>query len=177
MQNIDAIRNALPDAAKDLKLNLQAVLRDSKLSPMQTWGTALTAAWFLKDTELAAAIEADGREAGALDDASVDDARAAAAIMSMNTIYYRFRHMVRGDDYAKMAPQLRMNRMSQVATDKGTFELFSMACAVLEGCQMCIGAHEQSIRKHDMTEQHVHESVRIAAVINGVSTARQLARV
>ena len=173
MQQVNELRSALPAAAKDIKLNVQSVLSPDKLDAEQTWGVALTCAYFLKDSELIDAVLADAKEAGLSDD-GVEDAKAAAAIMAMNTVYYRFRHMIGGEEYPKLPARLRMNRMAQPATSKINFELFSMGCAALAGCEMCIAAHEQSIRQHGLSVEHVHDCVRIAASLNALSTAAYL---
>jgi alkyl hydroperoxide reductase subunit D len=175
MENLDALRNALHPAVKDVKLNIQAVLRADKLTAYQCWGCALASAYFLKDLDLAAAVLDDAKSAG-VPEAVVDDAKAAAAIMAMNTVYYRFRHMIAHvkDKYGSMNPQLRMSRMAQVASDKATFELMSMSCAALAGCEMCIVSHEKSILDHGLAEEHVHDAVRIAAVIHGFSVSMTL---
>ena len=109
-----------------------------------------------------------------VDDDTIDDAKAAAALMAMNTVYYRFRHMVGKPGYGQKPARLRMNRMMKPATNKADFELFSMACAVLAPCEVCITSHEASILKHELTEDHVHDVVRIAATLNGVATALTL---
>ncbi|NJL31560.1 MAG: alkyl hydroperoxide reductase, partial [Phycisphaerales bacterium] len=137
------------------------------LTPAQTWGTALAGACFLRHAELRKAVLADAMAAG-ITDATIDDARASASIMGMNTVYYRFRHMVGKPSYGQRPARLRMQRMAQPLSSKADFELMSMACAVLAGCEMCVKAHEASILQHGLTEDHVHDAVRIAAVLNGV---------
>ena len=82
MDALEPLRGAIPDAAKDIRLNLQAVLRGGALSEAQRWGVA----------------------AGP---AVVDDARAAAALMAMNNVYYRFRHMVGKPIYGEKPAGLR----------------------------------------------------------------------
>ena len=57
--------------------------------------------------------------------------------------------------------------------DKKDFELFSMAVSAINGCGMCMHAHEDELRKAGMTTEQIQASVRIAAVVNGV--ARTLA--
>ncbi|MFP4144767.1 MAG: carboxymuconolactone decarboxylase family protein [Phycisphaeraceae bacterium] len=173
MNNLDALRDELPEVARDLRLNLQSVLQADKLTPEQTWGVALASAYFVRDAELIDAVLGDAKEAG-IDDAVIEDARAAAALMGMNTMYYRFRHLVSNSNYNQVAPRLRMQRMGQPATDATTFELFAMAAAVLSGCQMCINAHESKLRKGEMTEEEIHEAVRIAAVVHGVAVAKRI---
>ena len=170
---LDAIRDALPEAAKDLKLNIQSVLANDKLTKAQALGCALASAYFLMNRPLADALLAEAAAAD-VPAAVIDDAKAAAAIMGMNTIYYRFRHMAKNPKFAAMPPRLRMNRMNQPATSKADFELFAMSCAVLEGCEMCVNAHEQSITKHGYSEEHAHEAVRIAAAVKGLTVAMGL---
>lgn len=165
---LDALRERLPEAARDLKLNIQSVLANEKLNREQAYGCALASAMFLQQRDLVDALVSQ------VSPATLDDARAAAAIMAMNTVYYRFRHMTASEKLKQLPPRLRMNRMNQPATDKATFELMAMSIAALEGCEMCIRAHETSIVKHGLSEEHVHEAVRIAAVVKGLVVALSL---
>lgn len=43
MDALEQLRGAIPDAAKDIRLNLQAVLRGGALSEAQRWGVAAVA--------------------------------------------------------------------------------------------------------------------------------------
>ena len=170
MTQLDELRNALPESAKDIKLNLQSIFGGEFLSSEQAWGVALTSACFVRHVELARAIEADAHANG-VSDAMIDDARAAAALMGMNGIYYRFRHLAGKESYGSKPARLRMQRMARPATSKADFELLSMAGAVLSGCEACINAHEASILRHGLTEDHVHDCARIAAVIHAAAIA------
>lgn len=170
MSLLDPLKESLGEDTKDLRLNLGTVLGGGSLDPKQRYLVALTSALFLNDAELAEAIRDDGREH--LDDAALADAKAAAAIMAMNTTYYRFRHMVGKDAYQHRPAGLRMGRMARPSTDKTTFELASLACAALAGCEMCIKAHENTLLSEGAGEDKVHDAVRIAAVVRGFQTAR-----
>lgn len=165
MSEVDQLREKLGDATKDMKLNLSTLLRGDKLAENEAWGCALAAAYFLRHAELVQAFVADSSEI--LSDAEREDAKAAAAIMGMNTIYYRSRHMIQKDFYEQQRAGLRMNRMMKPATDKGRFELYSMACAALAGCDVCLRSHESSLIKEDFSQEQVHEVLRVAAVVNG----------
>ncbi len=169
MENINALRSQMTDPVKDIKLNLSSVLTQSQvLDAEQTWAVALCSAYFIEDSTLASAIESDAGDA--LSPEAREDAKAAAAIMAMNTVFYRFRHMVGKESYSQMRAGLRMNRMTSPATSTALFELCSMACAVLEGCELCVQSHEAKLAE-ELSENHVHEAVRIAAVIKGASVA------
>jgi len=170
MEKISKLLATLPDEAKDLQINLKRVLEGESLNTEQTWGTALAAAYYIRHPKLTAAVLADAKAAG-INDATLEDARAAASIMGMNTIYYRFRHMMKSDAYNQRPANLRMMRMQQVATTKENFELFSIGPAALAGCEMCLKAHEAAVKKGGMNEENVHDAVRIAAILNGVAVA------
>ncbi|NDC63856.1 MAG: alkyl hydroperoxide reductase, partial [Planctomycetia bacterium] len=84
-------------------------------------------------------------------------------------VYYRFRHMVGKESYGARPPRLRMGRMAQPATDKEGFELMSLGCAALAGCEACIRSHEASLLGLGASEEACHDAVRIAAVINAAA--------
>ncbi len=170
MEKIAELLSTLPEEAKDLRINLKRVLEGESLSSEQTWGTALAAAYYIRHPKLTAAILADAKAAG-ISEAILEDARGAASIMGMNTIYYRFRHLMKSDAYNQRPANLRMMRMQQVATTKENFELFSIGPAALAGCEMCLKAHEAAVKKGGMNEDNVHDAVRISAILHGVAVA------
>ena len=104
----------------------------------------------------------------------VDDAKAAAAIMAMNNVYYRFRHMIGKPIYSEKPAGLRMNRLVQPATNKVDFELFSLAVSAINGCEMCIRAHEKAVIDGGLTPDHVNDTVRIAATMQAAAVALEM---
>lgn len=171
MSRIELLMQILPDAARDLRLNLQAVLRPENLTAEEVWATALASAFFIGDTALTEAILTDA----SVSEAIVEDARAAASIMGMNTVYYRFRHLMGKESYSSLPARLRMTRMGQPLTSKTLFELMSLACAALAGCGMCLQAHEAKLAQDGVTEAAIHDVIRIAAVLQGTAVALRLA--
>jgi alkyl hydroperoxide reductase subunit D len=97
--------------------------------------------------------------------------------MGMNTVYFRFRHIMHTDAYTQKAFNLRMTRMKQVATDQTHFELYSIGPAALAGCELCLKAHEAAVKKGGLNEENVHDAVRIASVLNGIAVALEIARI
>jgi lipoyl-dependent peroxiredoxin subunit D len=172
MAELEALRATLPESAKDLKLNLQAVLQAGALTLAQRWGTAVACAAASRQAALRDAVVAEaGRQ---VDPAVIDDALAAAALMAMNNVYYRFRHLVGKASYAEKPARLRMNRLVRPLTNKVDFELFSLAVSAINGCETCIRAHEQVVTQGGLTEDQVHDAVRIAAAISGAAVALEL---
>lgn len=165
MRNFEELRQSLSDATKDARLNISSVLKGEELETKYRWTIAICCAYFLRNKELRCALIA---EAGDLIDQDlIDDAKAAAAIMAMNTIYYRTEHVLGNEDYENLRPGVRMNRMAKPSTSKMVFELCSIACAALAGCTVCVNSHEHSLRAENLEPVQIHQAIRIASVVNG----------
>ena len=172
MSGIEELRAAIPEAAKDIKLNLQSVLQPGALTPAQRWGVAIASAVATRNTRLRDAMLHDARaEIGA---EVIDDALAAAALMAMNNVYYRFRHMIGKESYSQMPARLRMQRIVKPASNKVDFELFCLAVSAINACEMCIRSHEEVVIKGGLSEDQVHDAVRIAATVNAAAVAIEL---
>ncbi len=168
--SMQAIEDRLPEAAKDLKLNLQSVLSSGALSVPQRFGVAVACAHAARHAPLRDAIVAAAR-AQQVDDGVLDDALAAAALMGMNNVFYRFRHMIGKETYAQKPARLRMNRLVKTAGSRTDFELYCLAVSAINGCGTCVVAHEKTVIEGGLTEDHVHDAVRIAATVHGAAVA------
>ena len=171
--SLDAIRDALPETAKDIKLNLQSVLAESTLTLAQRWGVAVASAATARHRALLEAMTAEAL--AHVDAAVVDDALAAAAVMAMNNVYYRFRHIIGKPAYAQRPARLRMNRLGKPATSRGDIELFSLAASAINGCEICVQAHEKAVLDGGLNEDHIHDAIRIAAVVHAAAVALESA--
>ena len=168
--NLETIKSRIPDYAKDLRLNLDSVLSESGapgLSSKQIAIIALASAIASRHEPLTQAVAA--QVGGVLSPAEADGARAAAAIMAMNNIYYRFTHLVSEPEYDTMRAGLRMNVMANQGCGKIDFELASLAVSAINGCGKCVDSHEKTLRKHEVSAQAVQSAVRIASVIHAVA--------
>lgn len=173
MPGLDELRERIPEVARDLRVNLQTVLQEGgALSPAQRWGIAVACGHASRNRELAAALLAEAK--GKVDAAVIEDAQAAAALMGMNNVYYRFRHFIARDEYKTRPARLRMQRIARPATSKVDFELFCLAVSAVNGCESCLRAHEKVALEGGLTEDHVNDAVRIAATIHGAAVALEL---
>jgi alkyl hydroperoxide reductase subunit D len=172
MSEMERLREALPDAAKDIKLNLQTVFQTTSLTPAQTWGTAVASAIAARNAELASAVLAEAQ--GKVEPAVIEDAKAAAALMSMNNVYYRFRHMIGKESYSTKPARLRMNWIGRPQSSKVDFELFCLAVSAINGCEACVRSHEQVVVGGGITEDQVHDAVRLAATINAAAVSLEI---
>jgi lipoyl-dependent peroxiredoxin subunit D len=176
MTAIDTLREQLPDAARDIKLNLQAVLTPGgtpSLTVAQRWGVAIASAHACRNERLRQAVLEDSRLAE-ISGEVLEDAKAAAVLMAMNNVYYRFRHMIGREAYSQKPARLRMNRLMQVATNKADFELLCLAVSAINGCEMCLQAHEKVVLDGGLSEDQVHDAVRIAATLHAAAVALEL---
>ncbi len=172
MQHLEQLRNQLPEVAKDIKLNLQTVFQSSSLTTAQAWGVALAASLAARQASLTRAVLADAQtqvEANIL-----EDAKAAATLMGMNNVYYRFRHLVGKESYSQKPARLRMNWIAKPLGNKADFELFCLAVSALNGCEVCIRSHEKVVLEAGLNEDQIHDAVRIAATIQAAAIALDL---
>ena len=169
MSALEGLRESIPEPARDLRLNLQAVLAESSLSGEQRWGVAAACAIASRNARLREAVLADARAAAG--DAVVDDAVAAAAIMGMNNVLYRFRHLVGTEAYQDRPARLRMNRLVKPAGSKLDFELYCLAVSAVNGCGTCMQAHEKVVVAGGLSQDQVFDAIRIASVIHGAAVA------
>lgn len=170
--NIDTLLDGFPAFAKDTKLNLGAVLKNEgapDLTQNQIYGVALSAAYAVGNKQLIEAILEEG--SGIFSAEEIEAAKAAATIMAMNNIYYRFTYMVSDKEYGKMPAKLRMSIIGNPGIAKVDFELYSLGVSIINGCGMCVDAHVHEVEKAGISKLGVQSVARIAAVINAASKA------
>ncbi|HTB65303.1 MAG TPA: carboxymuconolactone decarboxylase family protein [Steroidobacteraceae bacterium] len=170
MTSLETIRDSLPDYARDLRLNLGSVLTTTGapgLTERQIWAVAVAAAIASRYVPLTRALEA--LAVAHLSPADLNAARAAAAVMGMNNIYYRFVHLVEDAEYQQLPARLRMNVLANPGIDKADFELLSLAVSAINGCGTCLASHERQLRQHGLSREAVQSAVRIAATVHAVA--------
>ena len=160
--------DTLPDYAKDLRLNIGSLLNDQTLSDDRKYGLILACAHGSGHRPLVAAAEAEIE--GKLDQAYANAARAAAAVMAMNNVYYRFVHLASNPVYGTLPAKLRMNVIGSPGIDKADVELFSLAVSAMNGCGSCIDSHERVLSQHGVKPEIIQAAGRIGAVMKAVAT-------
>ena len=165
--SLEHLKNRLPEYAKDLKLNLSSLAAEPSLNEQQRAGTFIATARASRIAEVSAAITAEF--APKLSPEALNAARAAASIMAMNNIYYRFTHLASSPDYRTLPAKLRMNVIGKPGVDKADFELWSLAVSAINGCGMCVDAHEKVLRGAGITVEQIQAAVRIASVVHAIA--------
>ena len=166
--SLKALADTLPDYAKDIRLNVGSLLGDQMLGDQRKYGLLLTCAHGSGYKPLVDATEAE--VAGKLSPEAANAARAAAAVMAMNNVYYRFVHLASNKEYGTLPAKLRMNVIGSPGIEKDDFELFSLAVSAMNGCGMCIDSHEKVLKGHGVASDTIQAAARIAAVMKAVAT-------
>ncbi len=165
--SIEELKNRLPDYAKDQRLNLSSLATDPTLTAQQLAGTFVACALASRNAEVTAAIIHEFSDK--LSPEALEAAHAAASIMAMNNIYYRFVHLASAADYKTLPAKLRMSVIGKPGVDKVDFELWCLAVSAINGCGLCIDSHEKILRDHGITAEQVQTAVRIASVVHAVA--------
>jgi alkyl hydroperoxide reductase subunit D len=166
--SLDSLMSAVPDYAKDLRRNLAAVIGDSALPVQQLWGTVLA-------TAIAARSPIVLRELGPQARANLSPqaykaAKSAAAVMALNNVFFRTRHLLSDHEYGSLRAGLRMNVINDPGVEKTDFELWALAVSAVNGCGVCLDSHEQVLRRAGVGREVVQEAFKIAAVVQAVAT-------
>lgn len=161
---VDQIKDSIPDYAKDIRLNLDAVINRNTLDQVTTNGVALAAAVASGNSKLVELIQAT------LLEEDRNAALSAAAVMAMTNVWYPYVEMT-GDVALKgLPPQLRMNViMTHGGTTKKNFEAYSLAASIVGKCHFCVKAHYDTLKKEGLTVEQLRDIGRIAATIAAVA--------
>ncbi|MFE7569029.1 alkyl hydroperoxide reductase [Streptomyces sp. NPDC057539] len=165
---LDELKSALPDYAKDLRLNLGSVIGNSELPAQRLWGTVLACAIASRSARVLRELEPEAK--AKLSAEAYTAAKSAAAIMAMNNVFYRTRHLLSDPEYGTLRAGLRMNVIGNPGVEKIDFELWSLAVSAINGCGQCLDSHEQVLRTAGVDRETIQEAFKIAAVIQAVGT-------
>ncbi len=102
-------------------------------------------------------------------EAEIGEMAACASLLSANNVFYRFRHFVTKDKYNEIPARIKMNIMMRPVTGKEFFELVSLAVSAVNGCEMCVKSHENSLIELGAKEERIFEAVRLSAVVTSVT--------
>jgi len=169
---INDIKAALPDWAKDVRLNLDATIARSSLEPRLAAGAALAAAYAARSPALVATF----RDPTFLDPQHAGAALTAAALMGMNNVWYPFVEMAGDESLKTMRAELRMNAYaSHGGVDKLAFELYALAASIVGKCEYCVRSHAKLLTESGLTTQQLRDVGRIAATVNAAALALEVA--
>lgn len=170
--NIEALRELLPDFAKDIRLNLSGIFKEDPntgLKLNQIHGIALSAAYATRNQTIVDAVL--GEAAATLSAEEINAAKAAATVMAMNNVYYRSAYMTGDDEFGRLPAGLRMNVIASPGIPKIDFELYSLAVSAINGCGACVQAHTKAVLHENLPKQAVQQAFKIGAVLTATAQA------
>jgi alkyl hydroperoxide reductase subunit D len=152
---------------KDLKINVSNVLNSKHLSKKESYLIALAVAVNEKNQALQDSLERLALKEGATE-AEVAEIIAATSLMNTNNVFYRFRHFMDNEFYNQAPAGIKMSIMMNPVTGKEFFELTCLVVSALNGCEMCVRSHEESVKSHGGSRERMFDAVRLGAVFKGL---------
>jgi alkyl hydroperoxide reductase subunit D len=154
---------------RDARINLKNVLTSQSFTPKEAYLLALSIAVNEKNRVLMASFTELATRNGASEE-EIAEIHACASLLTVNNVFYRFRHFIKKESYQTMPAGIKMTIMMNPVLGKEFFELVSLAVSAVNGCEMCVTSHEASVLKQGADEQRVFDAIRLAAVVRGIST-------
>ena len=169
-ENAELLMAAESRFLKDLKINTGNVVFNTqylnkKEALLLGYGVAVNE----KSAVLKSSFSRMAEQEGATE-AELAEVVACASLMATNNVFYRFRHFMGKDFYNNTPAGIKMSIMINPVLGKEFFELLSLALSSVNGCEMCVRSHEQSVLNHGASEARILESVKLASVIKGLIT-------
>ena len=162
---VEQLKESIPDYAKDIKLNLDAVINRSTIDPDDATYIAIAAAFATGNAKLLSFIVAS-----AINEVEKNAALSAGSIMAQNNVWYPFIEMADDANLKGLPAQLRMNAISSHGgTTKAKFEAYSLASSIIGKCHFCVKAHYETLKQEGYSVEQLRDIGRIAATINALS--------
>ena len=164
MEFLQALKDRMPEYAKDIRLNLDGTIARSSLAPEDALGVALAAAFASGSKPLIEAFKA------AVPAPEGYAALTAASLMAMNNVWYPFVEMAGDEALKSQRPELRMNAYATSGgVAKAKFEAYALAASIVGKCHFCVQSHYALLKKEGWTTQQLRDIGRIAAVVNAAA--------
>ena len=165
---LDLLEEGKSRYVADLKLNFKNSFESDHLSKKEVGLLGVALAVNAGNRVLKQFFAANAAAEGA-SEAEIAEAVACASLLSANNVLYRFRHFVNKEKYNEIPARIKMNIMARPVGGKEFFELISLAVSAVNGCEMCVKSHENSLIELGTKEERIFESIRLAGVITSLS--------
>jgi len=172
VETIESIRARLPSFARDISLNLSAVMLKhpgTGLSQKQILGVALTTAFALRSNLLVHAIIGEAQDL--LLEVDIEAAKIAATMETMNSVYYHFTEQISDDEFKIMPTRLRVNTSRNSGVLKIDYTLYAFAVHVALGLSDDYETEVCEILGAGITKIGIQQVVKIVSVITATDCA------
>src|SRR4051794_8054101 len=165
---LDLLANTDSKYLRDLRINLSNALAYPNLTKKESYLVVLAVAINEKNSPLVKAFTPLADAEGATTN-DIAELYSLVSLMNVNNVFYRFRHYTRKEYYTNTPAGIKMSIMMNPVLGKEFFELLSLVVSAVNGCEMCVNAHEQSVKQHGATEARIYDAIRLASVVKGFS--------
>lgn len=153
---------------RDLRINLKNAITSEHISKKEAYLIALAIAVNEKNKPLVKSFTELAKENEATD-AEIGEMHALTSLLSVNNVFYRFRHFAGKESYNQMPAKIKMNIMMNPVTGKEFFELTSLVVSAVNGCEQCVKSHEAAVLAQGATEERIFDAIRLGAIVRGLS--------
>jgi alkyl hydroperoxide reductase subunit D len=149
---------------RDLKVNLGNALQYQTLSKKESYLLALSVAINEKNKLAIESFTKLANNEGSTE-AEIAETYACVSLLNANNVLYRFRHFTKKDVYQNSPAGIKMSIMMNPVFGKEFFELMSLAVSALNGCELCVNAHEASLLKLGTSENRIFDAIKLTAIV------------
>lgn len=153
---------------KDLRINISNSLNYSNLTKKENYLLALAVAINEKNNILIKSFSDLAMNESATAE-EIAETHACVSLLNVNNVFYRFRHFTKKEAYNAPAG-IKMSIMMNPVLGKEFFELMSLGVSAINGCELCVTSHEQSVIQHGTSEARIYDAIRLVAVVKGFTT-------
>ncbi len=165
---LDLISDTEYKYLKDLKINVSNFLAAKTLSKKEVYLIALAVAVNEKNQVLKNAFVELAKKENTTD-GEFAELYSCVSLLNVNNVFYRFRHFTKKEYYETTPAGIKMSIMMSPILGKEFFELLSLVVSSLNGCELCVTSHEESLIKIGTSEARIYDAIRLGAVIKGLS--------
>lgn len=157
---------------KDLSFNFEKYLNNENLSEKELalLFIALSKTLCFKELEYVSLEFAKHLE---IQDEIIEEAKQIPAMNGMLNTYHKFRHFIDTNDNKSSNEYGNMDLKSWIlfktTMEQSIFEIIFVTISALNSCEKCVVSHEKHAIEIGASRQKIHDAVRLAAIIKGLS--------
>ncbi|MFY8110171.1 MAG: carboxymuconolactone decarboxylase family protein [Bacteroidia bacterium] len=163
-KGLETVVNTENKYLRDLKINLGNALQYQTLSKKESYLLALSVAINEKNKLAIESFTKLAMNEGSTE-AEIAETYACVSLLNANNVLYRFRHFTKKDVYQNSPAGIKMSIMMSPVFGKEFFELMSLAVSALNGCELCVNAHEASLLKLGTSENRIFDAIKLTAIV------------
>mgnify|MGYP001238141314 CR=1 FL=1 len=173
MTTIKDLKNAIPEFAKDIKLNFSSLIMNSDYDEELVYGCAYASTLTIGNDEIIKVFHNECEKRFGLK--FIESIKSTVIIMTLNNQWYKYRDSMPTAEMKIASQKMRVNIMATGAgLDKTLFESISLCISAINGCSFCVKAHSNLLLDNKMNKEYVLNIGRISSVISAISKALSL---